>query len=123
MTEPTIDEQIAHQRHIAAMARARPDSERQKVNIKAAILASLERLKSLDAQPVAWRGIDLDLMAEAFHRVIEAHANKASPFHNPVDADAALALREFRAIIPALKAYTIPPTRRSLTQPASSKPR
>lgn len=45
MTAPTIDEQIAHQRHIAAMAGARPDSERQKVNIKSAILATLQSIK------------------------------------------------------------------------------
>lgn len=40
----------------------------------------------------------LDDMAEAFHRVIEAQAER-SPFHQPINADAMLAIREFRGLI------------------------
>ena len=68
-----------------------------------------------EPEPVAWAGLDLDSMAEAFHRCIEAHA-ACGPFHQPVNADAMLALRELRAIIPAMKAYTVPPTRSPLTE-------
>jgi hypothetical protein len=49
-------------------------------------------------------GLDFDGMHEAFHRVIEAHASSSSPFHNPVNADASVALRELHYAIPAIAA-------------------
>ena len=81
----------------------------------AAMAALRARLAEPEPEPVAvaWRGIDLDGMAEAFHRCIEAQA-ACGPFHQPVNADAMLALRELRAIIPAMKAYTAPPARSPL---------
>lgn len=47
---------------------------------------------------------DLDAMCEAFHRLIEAHANLRSPFHRPVCADAQMALRVLRGIVAVLRA-------------------
>lgn len=66
-------------------------------------------------EPVAWAGYDLDGMVEAFHRVIEAHANKNNPFHNPIDADAQMALRILRGLVPAMKAYAPTPPRAALS--------
>ena len=74
-----------------------------------------------EQEPVAWAGLDLDSMAEAFHRCIEAHA-ACRPFHQPVNADAMLALRELRGVIPAMKAYTAPPARRPLTPAQEAAP-
>ena len=74
-----------------------------------------------EQEPVAWAGLDLDSMAEAFHRCIEAHA-ACRPFHQPVNADAMLALRELRGVIPAMKAYTTPPARRPLTPAQEAAP-
>ena len=51
------------------------------------------------------KGIDLDGMCEAFHRLIEAHANLRSPFHQPVCANAQLALRELRDIAASIKRH------------------
>lgn len=59
-------------------------------------------------EPVAWEGYDLDAMVEAFDRVIEAHFNRKNPFHNPIDADAKMALRVLRGFIPYMKSYTRP---------------
>lgn len=66
-------------------------------------------------EPETWAGYDLDGMVEAFHRVIEAHANKNNPFHNPIDADAQMALRILRGLVPAMKAYAPTPPRAALT--------
>lgn len=63
------------------------------------------------AEPVAWTGYDLDGMVEAFSRVIEAHYSSKSPFHNPIDTDAKMALRILRGFIPTMKAYATPPQR------------
>jgi len=52
---------------------------------------------------------DLDAMAEAFSRVIEAHHSSTHPFHNPIDADAKIALRTLRGLIPGIKACARPP--------------
>ena len=41
---------------------------------------------------------DLEGMAEAFSRVIEAHRDRFGPFCNPIAADAAIALRELRSL-------------------------
>ncbi len=46
-------------------------------------------------------GHDLEAMCEAFHRLIEAHAQK-SPFHQPVVADAQIALRVLRGVVSGL---------------------
>ena len=47
---------------------------------------------------------DLEAMCEAFHRLIEAHANLRIPFHQPVCADAQVALRILRGIVAELRA-------------------
>lgn len=59
-------------------------------------------------EPVPWQGCDLDGMVEAFDRVIEAHFFRKNPFHNPIDADAQMALRILRGLIPYMKQYTTP---------------
>ena len=59
-------------------------------------------------EPVPWQGCDLDGMVEAFDRVIEAHFFRKNPFHNPIDADAQMALRILRGFIPYMKQYTTP---------------
>jgi len=41
-------------------------------------------------------------MLEALTRVTDAHLAKNHPFHNPVDADARLALRELKGLVSAL---------------------
>ncbi len=64
-----------------------------------------------EQEPVAWADYDLDGMAEAFSRVIEAHHSSKHPFHTPIDMDAKMALRILRGLIPAMKAYTHPPRR------------
>lgn len=56
-----------------------------------------------NSKPVAWQGYDLDSMVEAFNRVIEAYHNSNHPFHNPIDADARMALRILRGFIPEMK--------------------
>jgi len=48
---------------------------------------------------MAWVGLDLDGMVEAFHRVIEEHHSKTNPFNDPVNKDAMIALRELRGLI------------------------
>ena len=62
-------------------------------------------------EPVAWVGLDLDNMAEAFHRVIEEHHSRKNPFHDPVNGDAMIALRELRGLIAYMKRNTTPPQR------------
>ncbi len=66
-------------------------------------------------EPVAWVGLNLDNMAEAFHRVIEEHHSKKNPFHDPVNGDAMIALRELRGLIAYMKRNTTPPQRKPLT--------
>lgn len=63
----------------------------------------------------ALRGVDLDGMAEAFHRLIEAQAQK-SPFHQPINADAMIALRILRGLIPSLQALAATPAAAPLTR-------
>jgi len=63
-------------------------------------------------EPVPWKGCDLDGMVEAFDRVIEAHFFRKNPFHNPIDADAQMALRILRGFIPYMKQYTAPQPQR-----------
>lgn len=48
-------------------------------------------------------GYDLDAMAEAFSRVIEAHYSSKHPFHNPINMDAQMALRILRRFIMEMK--------------------
>ena len=62
-------------------------------------------------EPVAWVGLNLDNMAEAFHRVIEEHHSRKNPFHDPVNRDAMIALRELRGLIAYMKRNTTPPQR------------
>ena len=64
-----------------------------------------------EPEPVAWVGLDLDSMAEAFHRVIEEHHSRNNPFHDPVNGDAMIALRELRGLIAYMKCNTTPPQR------------
>jgi len=66
-------------------------------------------------EPVAWVGLNLDNMAEAFHRVIEEHHSRKNPFHDPVNGDAMIALRELRGLIAYMKRNTTPPQRKPLT--------
>lgn len=47
---------------------------------------------------------DLPGMCEAFDRVIEAYHGKTHPFHNPVAADARVALRVLRGICSTITA-------------------
>jgi hypothetical protein len=46
-------------------------------------------------------------MVEAFSRVIEAQHSKDHPFHNPINADAMIALRFLRGYLPYMKAHGI----------------
>lgn len=79
------------------------------------------RLRAALAQPEATAAdYDLDAMAEAFSRVIEAHHSSTHPFHNPIDADAKIALRTLRGLIPGIKACARPP--RDEWRPASEPP-
>ena len=64
-----------------------------------------------EPEPVAWIGLDLDNMAEAFRRVIEEHHSRKNPFHDPVNGDAMIALRELRGLIAYMKRNTTPPQR------------
>ena len=63
---------------------------------------------------------DLDAMVKAFSRVIEAHHSGTHPFHNPIDADAKIALRTLRGLIPGMKVCAHPP--RDEWRPASEPP-
>ena len=78
-----------------------------------ATTVSLMRFAKLVAEkePVAWVGLNLDGMVEAFHRVIEEHHSRKNPFHDPVNGDAMLALRELRGLIAYMKRNTTPPQR------------
>ena len=62
--------------------------------LDAAVAAERERVRG---------GNDLAAMCEAFHRLIEAHAQR-SPFHQPVVADAQIALRVLRGVVAGLGA-------------------
>lgn len=53
---------------------------------------------------VPWAGLDLDGMVKAFDRVIEAQFQKDSPFHQPINSDAMLALRELKGLVNLLHA-------------------
>jgi hypothetical protein len=66
-------------------------------------------------EPVAWAGHNLDDMCEAFDRVIEEHASRKNPFHDPVNKDAMIALRILRGFVPYMKRYTTPPAQRQWT--------
>lgn len=73
----------------------------------ASTVAALKaRVAELEESASQLAGVDLDGMVEAFHRIIDSQAQQ-SPFHNPVNADAALALRELRRLIPAIKAVAL----------------
>lgn len=92
-----------------------PKGKTQLPEVEEAITAIREALAQPEQEPVAWADVDLDGMAEAFYRVIEAHATKDSPFYNPVNSDAMMALRVLRGLISAMKQYT-PPQRKPLTE-------
>ena len=77
-----------------------------------AITAIKEALAQPEQEPVAWLGLDLDNMAEAFYRVIEEHHSRKYPFHDPVNRDAMIALRELRGLIAYMKRNTTPPQRK-----------
>lgn len=47
-------------------------------------------------------------MCNAFQRLIDAHCQSKSPFHNPVNADAMVALRILRALRAQLAAAEVP---------------
>ena len=49
---------------------------------------------------------DLEGMAEAFSRVIEAHMDRAGPFYSPAASDATVALRELRSLRAAVERAT-----------------
>jgi hypothetical protein len=49
---------------------------------------------------------DLEGMAEAFSRVIEAHRERTSPFYSPAVSDADVALRELRSLRFAIEQAT-----------------
>lgn len=70
------------------------------------VAALKARVAVLEESASQFVGVDLDGMVEAFHRIIDSQAQQ-SPFHNPVNADAALALRELRRLIPAIKAVAL----------------
>lgn len=70
-----------------------------------------EALAQPEQKPVAWLGLDLDNIAEAFYRVIEEHHSRKNPFHDPVNRDAMIALRELRGLIAYMKRNTTPPRR------------
>ncbi len=74
----------------------------ESVDIKQALAAPVQ-------EPVAWAGHNLDDMCEAFDRVIEEHASRKNPFHDPVNKDAMIALRILRGFVPYMKRYTTPP--------------
>jgi hypothetical protein len=84
-------------------------------------VSKLRAQRQQGAEPVAWKDIDLDGMAEAFSRVIDAHHSKANPFHGTIDRDAKVALRILRGIIPAMKSYTTPPQANALVAAAYRK--
>jgi len=71
-------------------------------------------------EAVPWVRHDLDSMVKAFERVIEAHASRACPFHNPIDADASLALRYLKGYVPYMKwlATTPPASQEQAQQPS-----
>ena len=90
------------------------DDLRQAIE-QASSVSSIQSDKTSDAEkqePVPWQGCDLDGMVEAFDRVIEAHFFRKNPFHNPIDADAQMALRILRGFIPYMKQYTTPQPQR-----------
>jgi hypothetical protein len=80
LTPEGTTEMWCHDRNVQAFAEALAAAER-------------ERLRG---------GHDLEAMCEAFHRLIEAHAQAKSPFHNPVVADAQIALRVLRGVVAGL---------------------
>lgn len=57
--------------------------------------------------PLPTEKLDLNGMCGAFHRLIEAHASSFGPFHNPINTDAQIALRELRGIVTKLHARDV----------------
>ena len=91
------------------------DAKEERALIQRSKIAFEEALAQPEQEPVAWLGLDLDNMAEAFHRVIEEHHSRKYPFHDPVNRDAMIALRELRGLIAYMKRNTTPPQREPLT--------
>ena len=86
--------------------------------VQSATTALRDRLEQPEQEPVAWIGLNLDNMAEAFHRVIEEHHSRKNPFHDPVNGDAMIALRELRGLIAYMKRNTAPPQRKPEQEPS-----
>ena len=87
--------------------------------VQSATTALRDRLEQPEQEPVAWIGLNLDNMAEAFHRVIEEHHSRKNPFHDPVNGDAMIALRELRGLIAYMKRNTAPPQRKPEQEPVA----
>ena len=95
--------------------KAHPEQNLSCKSVQARLAAAWGYVKAQPEQePVAWVGLDLDGMVEAFHRVIEEHHSRKNPFHDPVNGDAMLALRELRGLIAYMKRNTTPPQRKPL---------
>jgi hypothetical protein len=91
-------------KHVAEMAR---EAGMVVIGDKFSLLPFLVRFASLvraDALEQVQGGHDLQAMCEAFSRVIEAHADKHSPFHQPTNADAMVALRILRGVVASIRA-------------------
>lgn len=119
---PTKPEPVAPLTHEEASAIAellRADHDVDDLEPECCLCTAYRKLVAaptvVEPEPVAWAGYDLDGMVEAFHRVIEAHANKNNPFHNPIDADAQMALRILRGFLPTMKTLAATPPRAALT--------
>lgn len=86
---PTIDEIISS---------IEIDTNSNYDQLRAAIESAIREARAEERERIRG-GYDLDAMCEAFYRVIEAHAHKENPFHNPIDHEAQMALRILRGIV------------------------
>lgn len=101
----------AAQQALEALEELRVWRIKQSMAVTALRAALAQEQAEPEQESVVWAGYDLDSMAEAFSRVIEAHHSNRHPFHNPLDMDARMALRILRGFLPAMKAFTAPPRR------------
>lgn len=66
--------------------------------------AQVSALSAAQAGVPPWSTHDLHAMVEALQRVIDAHHDKANPFHNPINAQASIAIRYLRGYLPYMEA-------------------
>ena len=107
MDKPTIGHYASHQRDVTAQEGSALNAALRSSTVK----VEHPEIARLRAELAKLSRNDLPGMCEAFARVIEAYHSKAHPFHNPVAADARVALRVLRGICSTITALALEETK------------